>query len=132
MSNDIKSIGLRKRIFINLIISLLLLPIVICVPAGIFLKLTGGIGFWWMLASFIPAFISVSIYLFFFKNYIVKRLKYYPCPYCGQSIKTWEKWVCDYCDHTQPEPHFISNGCMECSRYLKSAFCEHCHKEFLI
>lgn len=96
---------------------------------------------------FIVIFAIIFIIIFvktdFFKP--IRRLKifdfyrfelfpwYWNCPNCNESMKINEAWKCDKCFYVNTkEYYYIYTYCHNCYKQQKTAFCEHCHKEFLI
>jgi hypothetical protein len=57
--------------------------------------------------------------------------KYLNCPYCDHSVLIELDWQCDYCKKFQGKPKYICEPCSHCGKELSSAFCEHCHEEFM-
>ena len=76
---------------------------------------------------FIPLYLLFKKKLFFFFY-----SKYRPCPHkdCNNSVKIYENWRCDFCKEEQGKERFITKKCVHCKRFLESAICEHCHREF--
>jgi len=61
-------------------------------------------------------------------------LKYHPCLYedCQDSVGIYVNWQCNRCKQFQGSLRYICDPCIHCKRYLETAFCEHCHREFKI
>lgn len=85
-------------------------------------------------AYFLFCFVGfpLIVHSFFLLLYRRINLKYANCPYCDKSTLLIDTWQCYWCNTVQPEPISFKSPCRECGRLQKSAYCEHCKREFLL
>lgn len=76
-------------------------------------------------------FISLILALLFVN---VFRKKYVPCPNhnCNNSAEILVKWICPLCKKKQYWPHYTSDRCHCCRRYIDYVWCEHCEEKFYL
>jgi len=77
-------------------------------------------------------FILLPIVAVCFGALKANKRKYMDCPYCGHSVLVVVDWQCDWCKNFQGKAKRINERCNHCNKYLRTAFCEHCHEEFRI
>lgn len=120
--NELRSIGIdryERRLWIIFII--------INIPLLAWF-MTNGMGLdrhWGTLVVF-PIFTGC------FCLYKANNRKYMDCPYCEHSVLIEVNWQCDWCKNSQGKAKRINERCNHCNKYLRTAFCEHCHREFRI
>lgn len=130
MSEEIKGIGLRKKLYYYKLLMMLFWATVVVIVAST------------AIVFFVepdPTREPQPKYIIYFivligSGYLVsekaRRLKYLPCPYCNKSILIKDAWKCNYCHNRQTKENYLSESCEHCEREIKTAFCEHCDEEF--